>query len=52
MNGRNIRQEDYLLKAKEAEEQAAQAKDQTVRERWIRIAETYGALARQAEKSL
>lgn len=41
------RRADYLAKAQDAEEQAAKAKDQVVKERWLKIAESYRQLAKQ-----
>ena len=38
---------DYLAKAKEAEAQAAQARDQATRQAWERIAEGYRDLIRR-----
>lgn len=39
------RKADYLAKARDAEEQAAKAKDQRTREQWLKIAESYRELA-------
>ena len=42
------RQESFLSRAKEAEEQAAKAQDPAVRAQWLKIAEAYRALAKSA----
>jgi hypothetical protein len=41
------RRDEYLAKAKEAEGQAARTRDRYEQESWIRIAESYRALARR-----
>jgi hypothetical protein len=42
------RRADLLAKAKDAEEQAAKAKEPSVRNAWLRIAENYRVLAQHA----
>jgi hypothetical protein len=42
------RQEMFLSRAKEAEEQAAKAQDPVSREQWLKIAAAYRELARTA----
>ena len=44
--GAKERQDEFLAKAKEAEEQAAKAPDERSREGWLRIAFGYRDLAR------
>jgi hypothetical protein len=44
--GDKIRQGAFLAKAKEAEEQAAKARDEESRGSWLRIAQGYRDLAR------
>jgi hypothetical protein len=44
--GAKERQDEFLAKAKEAEEQAAKAQDERSREGWLRIAFGYRDLAR------
>ena len=44
--GAKERQDEFLAKAKEAEEQAAKAVDERSREGWLRIAFGYRDLAR------
>ena len=43
---REQRREDYLAKARDAEEQAAKARDQPTKEQWLKIAESYRDLAK------
>jgi hypothetical protein len=40
------RREEFLAKAKEAEEMAAKCKEQTLRDNWLNIAESYRQLAK------
>ena len=40
------REKIYLARAKEAEEQAAKAREATSREQWLKIAEAYRHLAK------
>ena len=41
------RQDGFLAKAQEAQDQADKAKDPSVRDSWLEIAESYRALARR-----
>ena len=43
------RYDEYVLKAKEAEEQAAQARDELTRQAWTKVAAGYRDLAIMAE---
>ena len=43
--GAKKRRDEYLAKAKEAQEQADQVTDRYEKESWLRIAESYRALA-------
>lgn len=45
--GAKERQDDFLTKAKEAQEQAERTPDRHEKESWLRIAESYRALARR-----
>lgn len=51
MNSAMQRAEDYLVKAKEAEEMAAKAIDGQIRQSWIRVAQSYRELASYLLKS-
>jgi hypothetical protein len=44
---REERIKEYALKAKEAEEQAAKTQDQSQRNSWLKIADSYRRLARE-----
>jgi hypothetical protein len=45
---KQTRQDIFLSRAREAEEQAAKAQDAIVREQWLKIAQAYRELARSA----
>jgi hypothetical protein len=42
---KEIRQEDFLARAKEAEEMAKRANDRNARDSWLKIAQSYRNLA-------
>jgi len=45
------RKNQFLAKAKEAEEHAAKAKDPETRDTWLKIAQNYGELAASTSDS-